>query len=66
MDAREDREDRAAEEHVVEVGDHEVRIGRLLVEGHGREHDAGQPADHEDDDEAEHVQERRLQRQGGR
>ena len=56
----EDREDGAAEEHVVEVGDDEVGVRHLLVERDDREHDAGQPADHEVDEEAEHVQERRL------
>ena len=53
VEAGEDREHRAAEQHVVEVRDDEVRVGHLLVERDDREHHAGQAADHEHDDEAE-------------
>jgi len=60
VDSGEDRKDRAAEEHVVEVGDDEVRVRHLLVERNRGEHHAGETSDHERDEETEHVQERRA------
>ena len=42
--AAEDREDGRAEDDVVEVGDHEVRVRHLLVERDRDEHDPGQAA----------------------
>ena len=66
VERREDREDGAAEQHVVEVRDDEVRVGDLLVERDDREHDARQAADHEHDDEADDEQERRLAGPAGR
>ena len=59
VDPREDREDGPTEQHVVEVGDDEVRVRHLLVERDRREHHAREAADHERDEEAEHVEERR-------
>ena len=59
--AAEDREDRGAEDDVVEVRDDEVRVGHLLVERDRDEHDPRQPADHEEDDEADDEEQRRLE-----
>ena len=59
VQAAEDREDRRAEDDVVEVGDHEVGVGHLLVERHRQEHDPGQAAGDEHEDEAGDEQERR-------
>ena len=47
----EQREDRAADQHVVEVGDDEIGVVDLPVERHRGEHHAGQPADDEDEEE---------------
>ena len=57
----EDREDRGAEDDVVEVRDDEVRVGDLLVERNRDEHDPGEAADDEQDDEADDEQQRRLE-----
>ena len=43
----EDREHRAAHEHVVEVGDDEVGVGQLPVDREDGEEDAGDAADEE-------------------
>src|SRR5204862_434017 len=59
VDAREDREERPAEEHVVDVRDDEVRVRDVDVDRHGGEIDAGEAADHEPRDEAEREQHRR-------
>ena len=56
-----DREHRAAEEHVVEVPDHELRVGQLPVDRECREVDAGEPAEGEDRQEAEREQHRRVE-----
>ena len=61
VERAEQREDGAADQHVVEVRHDEVGVVDLGVERHGREHDAGQAAEHEDEEEAEHEQERRLE-----
>jgi hypothetical protein len=57
---RQDREQRAADQHVVQVGDDEVGVVHLQVEGHHRDHHAGDAAGDEDDEEAEHVEHRRA------
>ena len=44
-----DREDRSTHQHVVEVGDDEVRVVELPVDREGGEEDAGDAADQEDD-----------------
>ena len=41
VDAAEDGEDRAAEEHVVDVRDDVVRVGQLPVDREGGEEDPG-------------------------
>ena len=61
VEGAEQREDRAADQHVVEMRDDEVGVVHLQVERHRREHHAGQPADHEDEDEAEHEEHRRRE-----
>jgi hypothetical protein len=58
---REDPEERAAEEHVVQVGDDEVRVRRLPVERVRRHEDPGEAADREDADEPEREQHRRVE-----
>ena len=45
VEAAEDREHEAAEQHVVEVRDDEVGVGLLRVGRHDRVHHARQPAD---------------------
>ena len=47
------REDAAAEEHVVDVGDDEVGVVDVHVDRRRGHEDAGQAADHEHRDEAE-------------
>ena len=59
VDGREQREHRAADQHVVQVRDDEIGVMDLEVERHRAEHDAGQPADQQDEEEAEHEEQRR-------
>ena len=42
----------AADEHVVEMRDDEVRVAELPVERRDRQHDAGEPGDQELEEEA--------------
>ena len=60
VDAGEEAEDRAAEEHVVEVGHHEVGVGLLQVHRRRGVHDPGEAAHREHRDEAEREVERGL------
>ena len=60
VDPGEDREDGAAEEHVVDVRDDEVRLAHVDVDRDGAEHDAREAADHEHREEAEREQHRRV------
>ena len=62
VEAAEDPEDRAAEEHVVQVRDDEVGVGHLPVDRERGEEDPGEAADREDADEAERPQHRRVER----
>ena len=62
VEAAEDPEDRAAEQHVVEVRDDEVGVGHLPVDRERREEDPREAADREDADEAERPQHRRVER----
>src|SRR5690606_19395924 len=55
VDPGEEGEDEATDEDVMKVGDQEVAVVHLLVEGHRRDHDPGDAAQYEDRDEAEHV-----------
>lgn len=55
----EQRKYAAADQHIVEMCNDEIRIVQLQVERHRRDHHACEPAEHKDDDEAEHEQERR-------
>jgi hypothetical protein len=48
-------------QHVVEVGDHEIGVVVLEVGRHDRQHQAGEAADREQEDEAEREQHRRLE-----
>ena len=57
----EDAEDRAAEEHVVEVRDDEVGVLHLPVDRERGEEDPGEAADREDGDEAEREEHRRVE-----
>ena len=45
IDRAEQRKDGAADEHIMEMGDDEIRVVDLGVERHGSEHDAGQSAE---------------------
>ena len=56
VERREHREDQAADQHVVQVGDDEVGVVDLPVERQHRDHHAGQAAEHEDEEEAEQEQ----------
>ena len=59
--AREDREDGAEREHIVEVRDDVVRIVKVAVNAGVGEHDAGHAADREQEDESDGPQHRCLE-----
>src|SRR5947199_338403 len=61
VEAREDAEDRAAEEHVVQVGDDPVGVLERIVERDRRLEHAVDAADHEHRDEADREEHRRLE-----
>ena len=61
VEAGEHREHDRAEDHVVEVRDHEVAVGDVEVQRRRAEDDAGQPAEQERDQEADGPQHRRLE-----
>ena len=65
VDAGEQRERRAAEQHVVHVGDDEVRVVELEVDGRRGEHHAGQPAGQEQEQEPDGEEHRRRERRAG-
>ncbi|MNI00884.1 hypothetical protein D3C73_537000 [compost metagenome] len=48
VDAGDDREEHAADDHVVQMRNNEIRIMRLPIERHERHHHAGQATDGED------------------
>ena len=58
----EERRDRAADHDVVEVRDHEVGVVHVHVDRQHRQHQPGQPAEHEQADERRGEQERRIDR----
>ena len=66
VERAEEREDGAADEHVMEMGDDEIGVVHLQIEGHRREHDAGEAAEHEDDDEAQGRRAWACRNRGGR
>src|SRR6185437_15806866 len=51
--ATEQREERAPNQHVMEMRDNEKRVMDLQIEGHGTQQHAGESAQYEDGDEAE-------------
>src|SRR3954469_20796919 len=59
MERAEEREDSAADEHVMKRRDDEERVVDLKVERHARLHDAGQSAEDEDEEEADDEKQRR-------
>ena len=61
VDAGEDAEDGAADEHEVQVGDDEVGVVELPVDREDRQEDAGDPADREQRDHADREQQRRAE-----
>ncbi len=61
VEAREDGEDRAQGQHVVEVGDHEIDVVQRAVYAGAGDHDPGDAADGEEQDEADGKQHRRLE-----
>ena len=61
-EAAEDREERAAEEHVVQVRDDEVRVRDVPVDREDGEEDPREAAEGDDGDEAERPQHRRVER----
>jgi hypothetical protein len=66
VDGGEHAEHRAAEQHVVHVRHHEVRVVELEVERRGGEQHAGEAAEEEREQEAEAEQHRRLEREAAR
>ncbi len=54
MECAEQREERAADQHVMKMRHHEVRVVHLQVERNRRKHHARQATHHKDEDEAEH------------
>jgi hypothetical protein len=60
IEGGEEREENAADEHVMEVRDDEVRVVRLPVERHRRQHHAREPAEHEDGEKADDEQQGRV------
>ncbi len=70
VERRQHRKGQRAGHDVVKVGDDEIAVMRLPVERHDGEHDAGQAAQREDEEEPEdiehrHVPARSAMRQGG-
>jgi hypothetical protein len=61
VEAREDREHGAQAEHVVEVGDHVVGVVEAVVDAGVGQHDAGDAAHGEQEDEADRPQHGRLE-----
>ena len=57
----EDREQDPADDHIVKVGDHEVRVAELPVERRRAEHDAGQARHQELKQKRDAEQHRRLE-----
>ncbi len=55
VDPREEPEEAAADQHVVQVGDHEVAVGLLQIHRRRGVHDARQAADGEEPDQADRV-----------
>ena len=53
--------DHAADHDVVEMGDDEIGVVKVNVDRERGEHEAGQPADGEEADEAEDVKQRRVE-----
>ena len=60
VERRKHRESEGASHHIVHVGDDEIGVVGLPVERHHGEHDAGQAAHHEDEEEAENVEHRHV------
>ena len=53
VEGREQREDHSPDQHVMKVGDYEIRVMDLPIEGHHGDHDACEPPQREDEEEAE-------------
>ncbi len=62
IEGREQRKHHAAEQHVMQMRHDEVSVVRLQVERDHGDHDAGQAADDEHEEEPQDVQHRRLER----
>src|SRR5215203_3432520 len=62
----EQRENRAADQHVMKMRDDEKRIVELQIERHRGEHHARQSAHHENREKSEHEYQRRFQIQTAR
>src|SRR4051812_20126788 len=60
VDSPDQREYGAPNQDVVEMGDDEIRVVHLGVDWNGCHHDAGQAANDEGDDKADHKKERRA------
>jgi hypothetical protein len=60
-DRAEEGEQAAAEEHVMDVRHHEIRVVEEHVHGRGGDEDAAQPPDHEHADERHGVQHRHVE-----
>jgi hypothetical protein len=53
-DGPQQRKDRAADQHVVQVRDNEIAVVHLQIQWHRAQHDARESADQQDDEEPEH------------
>jgi len=64
IETHENTEQRTSHQHIVEVGDHEVSVMHLGIDGHHGEHQAGEAAQGEHEDEADGEQHRGFKRHG--
>ena len=66
IEAGEDREHRAERQHVMEVRDDVIGVVHVRIDAGVRQHDAGDAADGEHEDEADRPQHRRLEADASR
>ena len=61
VDGSDKREHGAADQHVMEMRDHKIRVVHLRIDRHRGDHHAGHSTQHENEDEPEHEEHRRAQ-----
>jgi hypothetical protein len=59
IEGRKERKDHSADQHIMEMGDDEIAVVDLEIEGRDRHHDAGEAAEREDEQESEDEERRR-------